>query len=57
MSAYVILDIDVHDPTGYQEYAKLAPAAVTLYSGRQLVQEIQFTECWIIVNLFQTRMV
>ena len=28
MSAYVIVDIDVHDPVGYEEYKKLAPAAV-----------------------------
>ena len=36
MSAYVIVDIDVKDPEGYQEYARLAPAAVTLYGGRYL---------------------
>jgi len=26
MTAYVIVDIDVHDPVGYEEYKKLAPA-------------------------------
>ena len=25
MTAYVIVDIDVHDPVGYDEYKKLAP--------------------------------
>ena len=33
MTAYVIVDIDVHDPVGYDEYKKLAPAAVALYGG------------------------
>jgi uncharacterized protein (DUF1330 family) len=34
MTAYVILDIEVSDPVGYEEYKKLAPAAVALYGGR-----------------------
>jgi len=38
MSAYVILDIDVTDPEGYQEYAKLAPPTVALYGGRYLAR-------------------
>ena len=38
MSAYVILDIDVTDPEGYKEYAKLAPPAVALYGGRYLAR-------------------
>ncbi|MGA7195377.1 MAG: DUF1330 domain-containing protein [Anaerolineales bacterium] len=38
MSAYVIIDIDVIDPEGYKEYAKLAPATVKLYGGRYLAR-------------------
>ena len=38
MSVYVIVDIDVTNPEGYQEYAKLAPATVTLYGGRYLAR-------------------
>jgi len=38
MSAYVILDIEVTDPTGYEEYKKLAPAAVALYGGRYVAR-------------------
>ena len=38
MSAYVIVDIDVTDPEGYKEYARLAPATVTLYGGRYLAR-------------------
>ena len=38
MSAYVIVDIDVTNPEGYKEYARLAPAAVTLFGGRYIVR-------------------
>ena len=38
MSAYVIVDVNVTDPTGYAEYAKLAPPTVTLYGGRYLAR-------------------
>jgi uncharacterized protein (DUF1330 family) len=38
MSAYVIVDIEVTDPAGYEEYKKLAPAAVELYGGRYLAR-------------------
>ena len=38
MSAYVIVDIDVTDPEGYKEYAKLATATVALYGGRYLAR-------------------
>jgi len=38
MSAYVIVDIDVFDPAGYEEYKKLASQAVKLYGGRYLAR-------------------
>lgn len=38
MTAYVIVDIDVHDAEGYEEYKKLAPAAVELYGGRYIAR-------------------
>lgn len=38
MTAYVIVDIEVIDPVGYQEYIKLAPAAVALYGGKYLAR-------------------
>jgi uncharacterized protein (DUF1330 family) len=38
MTAYVIVDIDVHDPVGYEEYKKLAPAAVEFYGGKYIVR-------------------
>jgi uncharacterized protein (DUF1330 family) len=38
MSAYVIVDIDVHDPVGYDEYKKLAPASIALYGGKYVAR-------------------
>lgn len=38
MTAYVIVDIDVHDPVGYEDYKKLAPAAVELYGGKYIAR-------------------
>ena len=38
MTAYVIVDIEIHDPVGYEEYKKLAPAAVELYGGKYIAR-------------------
>ena len=38
MTAYVILDIDVHDPAQYEEYKKLSPASITTYGGKFIVR-------------------
>lgn len=38
MTAYVIVDIDVYDPVGYEEYKKLAPPAVSLYGGKYIAR-------------------
>jgi uncharacterized protein (DUF1330 family) len=38
MTAYVIVDIEVTDPAGYEEYRKLAAPAVEAYGGRFLVR-------------------
>ena len=38
MTAYVIVDIDVNDPVGYEEYKKLAPPAVALYGGKYIAR-------------------
>ena len=34
MAAYVITEIDITDPVGYEEYRKLGPPAVAAYGGR-----------------------
>ena len=38
MTAYVILDIDVHDPVGYEEYKKYGPPSVEQYGGKYIVR-------------------
>ena len=38
MTAYVIVDIHVTDPVGYEEYKRLAPAAVELYGGKYIAR-------------------
>jgi uncharacterized protein (DUF1330 family) len=38
MTAYVILDIDVHDPVGYEEYKKLASVAVEIFGGKYVAR-------------------
>jgi len=38
MTAYVVVDIEVTDPLGYEEYKRLAPAAVELYGGKYLAR-------------------
>jgi uncharacterized protein (DUF1330 family) len=38
MAAYVLVDIDVHDPEGYKAYIQAAPAAVALYGGKYLAR-------------------
>ena len=34
MSAYVIVDIDVHDPAGFEEYRRQVPTSLANYGGR-----------------------
>ena len=38
MTAYVIVDIEVTDPAGYEGYKNLAPAAVKLFGGKYLAR-------------------
>ena len=38
MAAYVIVDIEVTDPTGYEDYKQLAPPAVAAYGGKYLAR-------------------
>ncbi|HEY7648731.1 MAG TPA: DUF1330 domain-containing protein [Methylomirabilota bacterium] len=38
MPAYVIADVEVTDPAGFEEYRKQVPATVTKYGGRFLVR-------------------
>jgi len=38
MPAYVIVDIDVTDPAGYEEHKRPAPPTLALYGGRYLAR-------------------
>jgi uncharacterized protein (DUF1330 family) len=38
MSAYVIVDINIHDPAGYEKYKQLAAATVTAYGGKYIAR-------------------
>jgi uncharacterized protein (DUF1330 family) len=38
MSAYVIIDIQVHEPATFEEYKKKAPASIAAYDGKYLVR-------------------
>jgi len=38
MPAYMIVEIDVKDSVGYEEYKKLTPATLALFGGRFVVR-------------------
>ena len=38
MAAYVIVEIEIVDPTGYEEYKKQAGATVHKYGGKYIVR-------------------
>jgi len=38
MSAYVVVDIEIHDRGRYEEYKRLAPSSIALYGGRYLTR-------------------
>ena len=41
MSAYVLVEIEILDPSGYEEYKKLTPASIAAYDGRFVVRGAQ----------------
>jgi uncharacterized protein (DUF1330 family) len=38
MAAYVISEVDVHDPAGFQTYRSMAAPTIAQYGGRYLVR-------------------
>ncbi len=38
MAGYVIVEIEVTDPVGYEEYKKMAGASVAKYGGKYIVR-------------------
>jgi hypothetical protein len=41
MAAYIIVDIDIHDPETYEECKKLAPPSIAQYGGKYLTRYLQ----------------
>lgn len=42
MAAYVIANMDIKDPAGYEEYRKLSRPAIEKYGGKAIVRNGQF---------------
>ena len=38
MAAYILAEIEVMDPVGYEEYKRMAPASIELYGGKYIVR-------------------
>jgi uncharacterized protein (DUF1330 family) len=38
MSAYVIVEVSIHNQTDYEEYKKLTPAAIAAFDGKFIVR-------------------
>lgn len=38
MSAYIIVDVSVHDPASYEDYKKLTPISLAAYDGKFIVR-------------------
>ena len=38
MSAYVLVEVEVKEPIGYEEYKKMAPRSIQAHGGRYLVR-------------------
>jgi uncharacterized protein (DUF1330 family) len=38
MPAYIIVEISIHDPKGYEEYRNLTPASIATDGGKFLVR-------------------
>lgn len=42
MAAYFIVDVEITDPVGFEEYRKAVPATIEKYGGRLLVRGGKF---------------
>jgi uncharacterized protein (DUF1330 family) len=41
MPAYVIVEIEIHEPIEYEEYKKLTPSSIAAYEGKFVVRGAQ----------------
>lgn len=38
MPAYIVVDIEVHDPVAYEEYKRMAPPSIAQYGGKYIAR-------------------
>jgi uncharacterized protein (DUF1330 family) len=38
MAAYILAEIEVTDPVGYEEYKRMAPPSIEIYGGKYIVR-------------------
>jgi uncharacterized protein (DUF1330 family) len=38
MSAYIVVDIEIHDPVTYERYRQMTPPTIAAYGGRYLAR-------------------
>ena len=38
MAAYIIVEVDIHNPVEYEDYKKLTPGSLVPYDGRFIVR-------------------
>ena len=38
MPAYIIVEVTIHDPKGYEEYIRLTPSSISAFGGRFVVR-------------------
>lgn len=38
MSAYIVVEVEVHDPQNYENYKQLVPASLAAYGGKFIVR-------------------
>ena len=38
MAAYIVVQVDIHDPRRYEDYKKMVPASLEAFGGRFLVR-------------------
>jgi uncharacterized protein (DUF1330 family) len=43
MRAYIVVEIDIHDPTTYERYKGMAPSSIAQYGGKYLVRGAKTT--------------
>jgi len=38
MAAYIIVEVDIHDMTAYEEYKMLTPSSVAAFDGKFIIR-------------------